>query len=33
VLGWRSISVAPFDNGVIGLAADRVGMLWAEDAP
>ncbi|MEI7645082.1 MAG: hypothetical protein WCJ55_12470 [Chloroflexales bacterium] len=33
VLGWRSISAAPFDNGVIGLAADRVGMLWAEDAP
>jgi hypothetical protein len=33
VLGWRSISAAPFDNGVIGLVADRVGMLWAEDAP
>ncbi|MEI7772675.1 MAG: hypothetical protein WCI67_21975 [Chloroflexales bacterium] len=33
VLGWRSISAAPFDNGVIGLAAERVGMLWAEDAP
>jgi hypothetical protein len=33
VLGWRSISAAPFDNGVIGLSADRVGMLWAEDAP
>ncbi|NTW97574.1 MAG: hypothetical protein HGB28_03395 [Oscillochloris sp.] len=32
VLGWRSISAAPFDNGVIGLAAERVGMLWAEDA-
>jgi hypothetical protein len=33
VLGWRSISAAPFDNGVIGLSADRVGMIWAEDAP
>lgn len=33
VLGWRSISPAPFDNGVIALAPDRVGMLWAEDAP
>jgi hypothetical protein len=33
VLGWRSISAAPFDNGVVGLAAERVGMLWAEDAP
>jgi hypothetical protein len=33
VLGWRSISAAPFDNGVIGLSAERVGMLWAEDAP
>ncbi|MBX0327099.1 hypothetical protein K2Z83_05300 [Oscillochloris sp. ZM17-4] len=33
VLGWRSISAAPFDNGVIGLSAERVGMIWAEDAP
>lgn len=33
VLGWRSISAAPFDNGVVGLSAERVGMLWAEDAP
>jgi hypothetical protein len=33
VLGWRSISAAPFDNGVIALAPERVGMLWAEDAP
>jgi hypothetical protein len=33
VLGWRSISAAPFDNGVVGLSAERVGMIWAEDAP
>jgi hypothetical protein len=33
VLGWRSISAAPFDNGVIGISAERVGMIWAEDAP
>jgi hypothetical protein len=33
VLGWRSISAAPYDNGVIALAGDRVGLLWAEDAP
>jgi len=33
VLGWRSISAAPFDNGVIALSPERVGMLWAEDAP
>ncbi|NNJ09795.1 hypothetical protein EKD04_005600 [Chloroflexales bacterium ZM16-3] len=33
VLGWRSISAAPFDNGVIVLSSERVGMLWAEDAP
>ncbi|EFO81120.1 hypothetical protein OSCT_1043 [Oscillochloris trichoides DG-6] len=33
VLGWRSLSAAPFDNGVIVVSAERVGMLWAEDAP
>jgi hypothetical protein len=33
VLGWRSLSEAPYDNGVIALGADRVAMLWAEDAP
>ncbi len=33
VVGWRSLSAAPFDNGVIVLNAERVGMLWAEDAP
>ncbi|WP_129632248.1 hypothetical protein [Candidatus Oscillochloris fontis] len=33
VLGWRSLSAAPFDNGVIVVNAERVGMLWAEDAP
>lgn len=33
VLGWRSISAAPFDNGVVALGGDRVGLLWAEDAP
>lgn len=33
VLGWRSISAAPLDNGVAVLSAERVGMIWAEDAP
>lgn len=33
VLGWRSISEAPLDNGVIALSPERVAMLWAEDAP
>lgn len=33
VLGWRSISEAPFDNGVIGVGGDRAALLWAEDAP
>jgi hypothetical protein len=33
VLGWRSLSEAPYDNGVIALGADRVALLWAEDAP
>ncbi|NTU83131.1 MAG: hypothetical protein HGA45_27800 [Chloroflexales bacterium] len=33
VLGWRSLSEAPFDNGVIALGGERVGLLWAEDAP
>jgi hypothetical protein len=33
VLGWRSLSAAPFDNGVIALGGGRVAILWAEDAP
>ncbi len=33
VLGWRSLSAAPFDNGVIALGGGRVGLIWAEDAP
>lgn len=33
VLGWRSISAAPFDNGVIAVGGDRALLLWAEDAP
>jgi hypothetical protein len=33
VLGWRSISEAPFDNGVVGVGGDRALLLWAEDAP
>jgi hypothetical protein len=33
VLGWRSISEAELDNGVIALAADRIGIIWAEDSP
>lgn len=33
VLGWRSISEAPFDNGVVAVGAGRAALLWAEDAP
>lgn len=33
VLGWRSLSAAPLDNGVIALGGGRVAMIWAEDAP
>lgn len=33
VLGWRSISAAPLDNGLIALGGERIAMLWAEDAP
>ncbi|PDW03242.1 hypothetical protein [Candidatus Viridilinea mediisalina] len=33
VLGWRSLSSAPFDNGVVALDQQRVALLWAEDAP
>jgi len=33
VLGWRSISDAPLDNGVVAVGGGRVGLLWAEDAP
>lgn len=31
VLGWRSISTAPFDNGIIAMSSDRIGIVWAED--
>lgn len=31
VLGWRSLSSSTLDNGVIAIAQERVGMLWAED--
>lgn len=33
VLGWRSLSQAPLDNGVAAIGGGRVGLLWAEDAP
>lgn len=33
VLGWRSISAAPFDNGVVAVGGERALLLWAEDAP
>jgi hypothetical protein len=33
VLGWRSLSEAPYDNGIIAIGAERAAMLWAEDAP
>lgn len=33
VLGWRSLSEAPFDNGVVAVGGERVLLLWAEDAP
>jgi hypothetical protein len=33
LLGWRSISAAPFDNGVVAVGAERALLLWAEDAP
>ncbi len=33
VLGWRSISEAPLDNGLVALGGGRVAILWAEDAP
>ncbi|HMQ33104.1 MAG TPA: hypothetical protein PKD53_20400 [Chloroflexaceae bacterium] len=33
VLGWRSLSEAPLDNGVAAIGGGRVGLLWAEDAP
>lgn len=31
VLGWRSISALPFDNGLIVVSSQRIGMIWAED--
>lgn len=33
VLGWRSISAAPLDNGLVIVGDKRVVFLWAEDAP
>ncbi|NJN17216.1 MAG: hypothetical protein HC822_13535 [Oscillochloris sp.] len=33
VLGWRSISEAPLDNGVVAVNETVVGIVWAEDAP
>lgn len=33
VVGWRSLSEAELDNGVMALTDDMVGMLWAEDSP
>jgi hypothetical protein len=33
VLGWRSLSEAPLDNGVVAVGGDRAAILWAEDAP
>lgn len=33
VLGWRSLSEAPLDNGVAAIGGGRVGLIWAEDAP
>ncbi len=33
LLGWRSLSAAPFDNGIVALGSERIAMLWAEDAP
>lgn len=33
VLGWRSLSAAPLDNGIAIFSPTRVGLLWAEDAP
>lgn len=31
VLGWRPISTATFDNGIIAVNPRRIGMVWAED--
>ncbi len=33
VVGWRSLSDAPFDHGLFALNERRVVVLWAEDAP
>jgi hypothetical protein len=33
VLGWRSISAAPLDNGLAIVGGERIVFLWAEDAP
>jgi hypothetical protein len=29
--GWSPLTDAAFDSGVIGVSAERVGMLWVED--
>ncbi|WP_322510884.1 hypothetical protein [Chloroflexus sp.] len=33
VIGWRSLSEAPFDHGLFALDDRLVIVLWAEDAP
>jgi hypothetical protein len=33
VVGWRSLSEADLDNGVIAFSDTMVGMIWAEDSP
>lgn len=33
VLGWRSISAAPLDNGLVSVGDKRIVFLWAEDSP
>ncbi len=33
VIGWRSLSEAPFDHGLFALDHQRLIVLWAEDAP
>lgn len=33
VVGWRSLSDAPLDNGLIAIGPTRALIVWAEDAP
>jgi hypothetical protein len=30
--GWTPLTGAAFDTGLVGVSADRVGLLWVEDA-